>query len=440
MASILVCAVPTPGHVGPMRIVARHLQARGHVVTLLTGALFREDVERDGCRFIALDEAADFDYRDPSVTVEGALGDCPETTEYNALPVGDEQMAFALEHVFAASIPVTSAQLRALIDIHSIQAVVYDSLFTGILPLLRRHSRPAMIMIGVTPLALSTNDAMFFGPRIPPAVLPPALRALELRTETESASLQRIHAAFNAAMLRSGAAPLDRSFTDHMILDADACVQLSTPGFEYQRIDLPGHVTLAGPLPFPTSEPDEVQALWDSDDSRPLVIVSQGTLANKDLQQLIGPTLRALEHLPLRVLATTGGREYGGLRVPRNARVRPFIPFAHWLPGAAVVVTNGGYGTVQYALAAGVPLVVAGEGEDKSEVGTRTVMAGCGINLGTSTPATGDIQRAVTSVLSCPGYRDRAVAIAAQGRRLDALECVSRQLARLMAARGGSAA
>ena len=440
MVNILVCAFPTPGHVVPMRIVARHLQARGYAVTFLTGALFRDDVERDGCRFVCLDQAADVDYRNPSVTVGNDQGNSPETTEYSDLPIGDEQMAFALEHIFAASVPVASAQLLEIIATHGIQAVVYDSLFTGILPLLRKDNRPAMIMVGVTPLALSTNDSMFFGPRIPPAVLPPALRALDLRTETESASLQRIHAAFDAAMLQSGAAPLDRLFTDHMILDADACVQLSTPGFEYRRIDLPGHVTLAGPLPFPTSEPDEVQALWDSDDSRPLVIVSQGTLANKDLEQLIGPTLRALEHLPLRVLATTGGREYGALRVPRNARVRPFIPFAHWLPGAAVVVTNGGYGTVQYALAAGVPLVVAGEGEDKSEVGTRTVMAGCGINLGTSTPATGDIQRAVTSVLSCPGYRDRAVAIAAQGRRLDALECVSRQLARLMAARVGSAA
>ena len=35
------------------------------------------------------------------------------------------------------------------------------------------------------------------------------------------------------------------------------------------------------------------------------------------------------------------------------------------------MLTNGGYGGVQYALAHGVPLVVAGDTEDKPEVAAR---------------------------------------------------------------------
>ena len=43
------------------------------------------------------------------------------------------------------------------------------------------------------------------------------------------------------------------------------------------------------------------------------------------------------------------------------------------LPRTDVLVTNGGYGGVQQALAHGVPLVVAGRTEDKVEVAARVV-------------------------------------------------------------------
>ena len=47
------------------------------------------------------------------------------------------------------------------------------------------------------------------------------------------------------------------------------------------------------------------------------------------------------------------------------------------------MVTNGGYGAVQRALIAGVPLVVAGNTEDKPEVAARVECFGAGVNLRT---------------------------------------------------------
>jgi UDP:flavonoid glycosyltransferase YjiC (YdhE family) len=41
------------------------------------------------------------------------------------------------------------------------------------------------------------------------------------------------------------------------------------------------------------------------------------------------------------------------------------------LPHVDAMVTNGGYGGVQQALAHGVPLVVTGDSEDKPEVAAR---------------------------------------------------------------------
>ena len=79
--------------------------------------------------------------------------------------------------------------------------------------------------------------------------------------------------------------------------------------------------------------------------------------------------------------------------LPGNARVREFISFGRWLPETALLITNGGYGSINYALDCGVPLIVAGTGEDKLEAAARVVAAGCGISLHTSTPTAEQIRR-----------------------------------------------
>ena len=63
-----------------------------------------------------------------------------------------------------------------------------------------------------------------------------------------------------------------------------------------------------------------------------------------------------------------------------------------------VVITNGGYGGVQYALSHGVPLVVAGETSDKAEVAARVDHCGVGIDLGTATPSPEAIRAAADQV------------------------------------------
>jgi UDP:flavonoid glycosyltransferase YjiC (YdhE family) len=69
------------------------------------------------------------------------------------------------------------------------------------------------------------------------------------------------------------------------------------------------------------------------------------------------------------------------------------------------MVTNGGIGGVQQALAAGVPLVVAGDTEDKPEVAGRVAWAGAGVNLWTGAPSPARVRRGVTTVLRDPRYR-----------------------------------
>ncbi|WP_415830108.1 glycosyltransferase, partial [Kibdelosporangium persicum] len=119
------------------------------------------------------------------------------------------------------------------------------------------------------------------------------------------------------------------------------------------------------------------------------------------------------------VVAGLGGREVGDLRVPTNARVEPFIPFDALFPLVDVVVTNGGYGGVQLALHHGVPLVVAGAGEDKPAVAARVADFGVGIDLRTGRPEAAAVRQAVRRVLDEPGFRRRARELSADYRAAD---------------------
>lgn len=422
MANILMTAVATPGHVYPMLSIARYLIAQGHQVRVMTGALFRQRAEAAGAQFIAFDERVDFDYR----YLEQHF---PERA---ALPPGNAQMALALKDFFAAPIPLLDQQLRSVMAAETPDLLMVENCFYGVLPLLQRTDRPPVIGIGVTPLSYSSRDSIFYGPRIPPALLPRELRREQLVDENTRALIDEVQQSFDIAMAQSGGQPLQQPFTDALIGGCDRFLQLATPALEYQREDLPDSVRFIGPL---RSVAPAVEAAdeWDDADRLPLVIVSQGTLANVDLHQLIVPTLKALAELPVRVLATTGGRPIDELLalLPANAKVREFISFEHWLPQAALLITNGGYGSINYALDQGVPLIVAGTGEDKLEAAARVVAAGCGISLHTSTPDEKQLRQAVQQILAQPAYRQRAAVVQADYARHDALTAIADEVAAL---------
>ena len=107
-----------------------------------------------------------------------------------------------------------------------------------------------------------------------------------------------------------------------------------------------------------------------------------GTLDNSLALRLHG----LAEEKDLIVLVTTGGQpaESMPVDIPANARVTGFLPYEHILPKVDLVITNGGYGTVNMALAHGIPIVSAGLTEDKEEVSANVQWSGAGIDLRTN--------------------------------------------------------
>jgi UDP:flavonoid glycosyltransferase YjiC (YdhE family) len=157
-------------------------------------------------------------------------------------------------------------------------------------------------------------------------------------------------------------------------------------------------------------------------------------VANHNFGLLIGPTLAALANEPdLLVVATAGGRPIDAIPgpIPANARLASYLPFEWILPEVDVLVTNGGYGSVNQAMSFGIPLVTAGLTEDKADVNARVAWSGVGIDLATNQPTPQALREAIRTVLDKPDYRRRAALMAGEFASIDTRSEVLRIISQL---------
>jgi UDP:flavonoid glycosyltransferase YjiC (YdhE family) len=205
---------------------------------------------------------------------------------------------------------------------------------------------------------------------------------------------------------------------------ATVYMQPTIPSLEYPRSDMAGNVRFIGMIPAEPPRDWQPPPFWhELDAARPVVHVTQGTLANA-APDLIAPALEGLASEDVLVVVATGNRppeSLGLADLPANARIALFLPYAELLPKTAAMVTNGGYGGVQMALASGVPLAVAGASEDKPEVAMRVAWSGAGLNLRTAKPRPHEVREGVRALLDEPRYRERAQALAREYASYDAV-------------------
>jgi UDP:flavonoid glycosyltransferase YjiC (YdhE family) len=172
------------------------------------------------------------------------------------------------------------------------------------------------------------------------------------------------------------------------------------------RIGIPPPAPLPQPLQLPGGD-------------GPMVYVTFGTVAaGLGLWPgLYRTAIDALADLEARVLVTTGrGVDLADLGpVPPQVTLAEFVPQAHLLPYAAVMVTHGGYGTVLGGLRAGVPMVVTPMFADQADNAARVDAVGAGVRVQPSPiplaqpPELGpQIATAVQQLLDDPQIRDTA--------------------------------
>jgi hypothetical protein len=123
----------------------------GHQVTLVTGSVFRQQVEAAGVPFVPLTGAADFDYRILDQTFPGRT----ET------PAGIERLKFDFINVLGGTIPEQYQTIQDILDKEDIDLIMVDTCFLGTFPLLLKPDvkRPPVLTCGVIPLFLARRPA-----------------------------------------------------------------------------------------------------------------------------------------------------------------------------------------------------------------------------------------------------------------------------------------
>jgi UDP:flavonoid glycosyltransferase YjiC (YdhE family) len=413
---ILLAATPISGHVNPLLAAARILGAAGHELRMTTGSAFQGKVEATGARFHPLEADADLDLSD----IDAAF------PARKALAPGREQLRFDFEHIFINTIPAQFASLDALLKVFPADLILTETLFAGVLPFLlgARASRPAIAALGVSYLPVKRDDGAPMRLGLPLTTDAAVLAQYrEMARQVEAGFIAPINARVNGILASLGAPPLPLPLSETLPVLADLYLQPCVPGLEIPRQSLPPGLRFIGALPPVAGAAMPVEIAAAVAQGKSIVLVTQGTLANFDLGQLLAPTLQALAGRDdLLVVATTGGRPLqeipGG--VPSNAYAATFLPFDSVMPHVDVLVTNGGYGTLMHALSEGIPAIAAGATEDKPEVASRLTLSGAGIDLRTGRPSVEALREAVNAVLENDDYRRNATRLAAEFAAYDA--------------------
>lgn len=429
MAEVMIAVMPFHGHVAPMAAVAGAFVEAGHHVRVYTGSAHADRFTAVGAETLPWTSAPDFDEHDLAATFPTLRG-----------RKGPRQMLANVEHVFVRTAAAQSDDLMRAFDERRWDVIVADGLSLGAHLASERTGTP-WVTVSIVPLAIPSRD-------LPPPMLglAPAtnvlgrLRDRALRAAAQAGS-RGIRRAYAEARERVGLPSNERSF-DEAWYSQDLVCASGVAELEFARSDLATHVMFVGELTRP-ARGVALPAWWDdvAASDVPVVLVTQGTL-NVDPHDLIEPAFAALGRQRVLVVATTGRADDADLPFPAppNARVAGLVPYGALLPRVDVMVTNGGWGGVLAALAAGIPLVVAGGDLDKPEVAARVAWSGAGVNVRSGRPPARAVLRGWRRVSTDAAFRANARRIAARLAEHDGPAEVVEHTMRLLATRRDRAA
>lgn len=414
MANILVATTPSSGHINPLLPLVENLAQAGHQLCWYTGQAFKDDIVQVGAQFEPIRRAVDhggMSKEEAFPQLKGLHGLADFLGSWKAIfldnaPKHMQDMLDILDH-FPADVLLSDETSFGVGFVREKTGLPHVVVSTSVYFYRSRDTAP--LGLGMLP------DDSFFG-RLRNRLLAfgaDYIRLRELRT--------------HAVQIRRSVAlpPLPGGVLQNVNLKPNLYLMATVPEFEYPRSDLIPNTHFIGSLNG-YAEYDFVEPSWwgKLKSSRAVVHVTQGTVNNRDVHQLLLPTLQGLaQEEDLLVIASTGGvlpDEIGLDAHAENIIIEPFIAHNHLLPHVAVMVTNGGFGGVQRALHHGVPLVVCGATEEKPDVAARVEWAGVGLNLRELKPSPQMMRDAVLKILSEKHFQERAQSLQRSFAALDA--------------------
>jgi UDP:flavonoid glycosyltransferase YjiC (YdhE family) len=182
----------------------------------------------------------------------------------------------------------------------------------------------------------------------------------------------------------------------------------TVPGFlSWQEV--PPTVHFLRPLPFDRSGGERLPD-WALDlPERPTVYATLGTIVNRS-PGVFAAILEGLCDEPITLILTIGRNQdpadFGPQ--PSNVHIERYVPQTLLLPYCDLVVTHGGFNTVQAALGHGLPLVLLPIAADQHLNAHACANLGVGRVIGSEERTPGAIRAAVREALATQTYRASA--------------------------------
>ncbi|ORY68187.1 uncharacterized protein BCR38DRAFT_481673 [Pseudomassariella vexata] len=448
---VLIVSHSLSGHLHPMIRISAGLSHRNWPVSFLGPTAHRSRIESTGAQFFPLTGKADLD--------DKRYYEDPPTAEYNSLH-WVERGKIDLRIQLLESLPDQWADFkRVLRTLHERDParrvlVISEAFFMGVLPMKYGASLgedievPKTICISVTVPVLRSVDLPPFAWPLPfdqsPAGRERNARMWEKWTERARPFTELLDSQLFACSASRGVGEPFLAGANYRC--HDAILQLGVPGFEYPRSDFPANFKFAGLVQgvpnksTTTTDPDfewwsELKANSELAVGHPkqkkVVVVAQGTVEINP-NDLIIPTIKALadreDVLVVAILGWKDAKLSDFVKVPSNARIADYLSYDAVLEHADVWAHNAGFGAVNHGIAHGVPMVVAGEGMDKTENSRRVAWSGIGVDLGSAKPSIDDVRRGIESVLQDERYSLRVEVLKKQSQEINCFDVVDEEL------------
>lgn len=395
MARILFTTWEGGGHVQPLMLVARGLQARGHDVLVISDACNAPDADAMGLPFRFWRHA-------PSRPDKTAASDLLRDWEADN-PM--EAVTRLCERIIAGPAGLYARDVLETLDTAPFDLVVSQELLFGPMMAAEKAGVPlALFCANVWPFP-TLPGLPPFGAGMAPAEDDQGRMLHEMVGQTTRTIFQAGLPALNAARQGLGLSPLHDLFEQLAV--ARAILLGTSRAFDFAPEPLAAPFAYVGPY---VADPVDVQAWrspWPDTDSRSLVVVTSSSLYEAQ-EPWLARAMEALAGLPVRAVVTLGPA-LDPARFPgtENVHVAPSAPHGVLFAEAAAVVTHGGHGSVLRPLIAGAPVLILPGLRDQRDNAARVTHRGAGLMLERDASSQA-IAEAVSRLLAEPAFREAA--------------------------------
>lgn len=411
---ILFANVPADGHFNPMTAIAMELKSQGHDVRWYTSKMFGEKLKKLGIPHYPFKKALEVN----QFNIEEVF------PERKKLKAGVQQLKFDIKNFFVYRAPEYFEDISEINQDFPFEVFVCDAAFTAGQIVMRKLS-VAGVGIGVSPVMSTSKDLPPYGLGLTPGhSLAGRIKQKLLRFVAKNLIFKESTTEYNKVLKKYDLPAEKVILFDVPVLRSDIFLQSGTPGFEYERTDMPEKLKFVGPLhAYKNSQQKDYNYAWQQklSNHKRNILISQGTF-EPDHSKLIIPALEALKNENYLLIVATGHHHTEELRKKykqENIIIEDFIDFDFIMPRTDIYITNGGYGGVMLAIDHALPMLAAGVNEGKNEICARIGYFKLGIDLKTEKPTSEKIKKAVDELFSIPVYKKNVEKLRDEFRRYD---------------------